>query len=122
VVIFDCNGVLIDSEAMASAVLADALKRVGVTLSADAVARGFHGWRLADVFATVESLMKRPLPADFPAAVVAETLKRLHAELRAVPHAAHVPTWIRGPKAVASSSTMHCIRTRLEINPLVAFL
>jgi HAD superfamily hydrolase (TIGR01509 family) len=121
VVIFDCNGVLVDSEPIASAVLADALGRVGLTLTADAVARRFHGRRPADIFGIVERSIKRSLPPDFAANVAAETLRRLRAELRAVPHAAHALTWIRGPKAVASSSSMDRIRLSLDITDLLRF-
>jgi beta-phosphoglucomutase-like phosphatase (HAD superfamily) len=120
-VIFDCNGVLVDSEPIASAVLADALSRVGLTLTADAVARRFHGRRQADIFAAVERITKRTLPPDFAANVAAETLRRLRADLRSVSHAAHALTWIRGPKAVASSSSIDRIRLSLDITNLLRF-
>ena len=120
-VIFDCNGVLVDSEPIASAVLADALMRVGLSLSVEAVARVFHGRRAADILCSVEQHTKRPLPPDFSAKLAADTLKRLTEEVRAVPHAAHALTWIRGPKAVASSSPLDRIRTSLEVTGLLRF-
>jgi HAD superfamily hydrolase (TIGR01509 family) len=120
-VIFDCNGVLVDSEPIASAVLADAFCRVGLVWSADAVARRFHGRRSADIFAAVERITRQPLSADFRADVAAQTQCRLREQLRAVPHAAHALTWIRGPKAVASSSSMERIRSSLEIADLLRF-
>jgi beta-phosphoglucomutase-like phosphatase (HAD superfamily) len=43
VVIFDCNGVLVDSEPIASEVLAAALNRVDVPLTPEMVACEFHG-------------------------------------------------------------------------------
>jgi HAD superfamily hydrolase (TIGR01509 family) len=92
-----------------------------LTLTADAVARRFHGRRPADIFAAVERITKRVLPLDFAANVAAETLRRLRAELRAVPHAAHALTWIRGPKAVASSSSSDRIRLSLDITDLLRF-
>jgi HAD superfamily hydrolase (TIGR01509 family) len=120
-VIFDCNGVLVDSEPIAAAVLAVAFKRVGLALSAEAVTRQFHGRRPADIFAAVEMAIGRKLPADFSASVAAETLRRLRAELRAIPHAAHALTWIRGPKAVASSSPLDRMQLSLEITGLMRF-
>jgi HAD superfamily hydrolase (TIGR01509 family) len=121
VVIFDCNGVLVDSEPIASAVLADALRRVGLPWSADVVSRAFHGRRPADIIRSIEQLTKKTLPADFSGKLAADTLKRLSEELRAVPHAAHALTWIRGPKAVASSSPLDRIRTSLEVTGLLRF-
>ena len=90
-----------------------------MTLTADAVARRFHGRRPADIFAAVERITKRRLPLDFAANVAAETLRRLGAELRAVPHAAHALTC--GPKAVASSSSSDRIRSSLDITDLLRF-
>ena len=120
-VIFDCNGVLVDSEPIAAAVMAEALVRIGVKASAAGVMRRFHGRRPADVFAAIETAIGRPLPLDFAGSVTAETLRRLRAELRPIPHAAHALTWIRGMKAVASSSTPERIRASLEITGLIRF-
>jgi HAD superfamily hydrolase (TIGR01509 family) len=120
-VIFDCNGVLVESEAIAAAVLADALRRVGVAVSAETIMRRFHGRRPADVFAAVENATKTKLPLGFSSMVAAETLRRLRTELRPVAHAAHALAWIRGPKAVASSSPPDRIRLSLETTGLLRF-
>jgi HAD superfamily hydrolase (TIGR01509 family) len=120
-VIFDCNGVLVDSEPIASVVLASALSRIGVTLSAEMVTRQFQGRRPADIFAAIEKNTKRSLPPNFATTVATETLRRFRAELQPIPHAAHALTWIRGPKAVASSSPMGRIRTSLEVTGLLRF-
>ncbi len=120
-VIFDCNGVLVDSEPISAAVLACSLRQVGVALSAEAVMRKFHGRRPADIFAAVERATGRQLPPDFSVFVAAETLRRLRAELRPIAHAAHALTWIRGPKAVASSSPLDRIRASLDIAGLMRF-
>jgi beta-phosphoglucomutase-like phosphatase (HAD superfamily) len=107
-VIFDCNGVLVDSEPIVSAVLAESLTRAGFPVNADTLARRYHGRRAADVFAsleaTVETATGKKLPPNFASAVAVETLRRFRTELRALPHVAHALTWVRGPKAVASSS------------------
>jgi len=121
VIIFDCNGVLVDSEPIAAAVLGEALQRAGFAVSADAVTRRFQGRRPADIFVAIEKAAGRKLPADFSAAVAAETLQRLRAELRAIPHAAHALAWLRGPKAVASSSPLDRIRLSLDVTGLIRF-
>jgi len=120
-VIFDCNGVLVDSEPIAAAVLSEALRRVGVTLSTAGAMRRFHGRRPADVFAAIETAVGRQLPADFAAHVATATLRRLRTELRPIAHAAHALTWIRGPKAVASSSPFERVRLSLEVTGLLRF-
>lgn len=120
-VIFDCNGVLVDSEPIANAVLADALTRAGIRASAETVARRYHGRRPADVFSAIETATGRKLPANFASGVNAETLRRFRTELRAVPHVAHALTWVRGPKAVASSSPFERICAGLEVAGLLRY-
>jgi HAD superfamily hydrolase (TIGR01509 family) len=120
-VILDCNGVLVDSEPIAAAVLADAFKRIGIALSAETVMRRFQGRRPSDILAAVEAATNQELPSRFPGEVATETLRRLRTELRAVAHAAHALTWIRGPKAVASSSSPERIRLSLEVTGLIRF-
>jgi len=120
-VIFDCNGVLVDSEPIANAVLAEALARVGIPLSAENVASRFHGRRPADVFAAVERVTGKTLPPAFATEVSAETVRRFRRELRPLPHVAHALTWLRGPKAVASSSPLDRIRAGLEVAGLIRY-
>jgi HAD superfamily hydrolase (TIGR01509 family) len=121
VIIFDCNGVLVDSEAIAAGVLSDALKRVGLGVSAETIMRRFHGLRPADTLAAIEVAARRKFAPSFRVDLATETLRRLRAKLRAIPHAAHALTWIRGPKAVASSSPLERIRLSLEVTGLIQF-
>ena len=120
-VIFDCNGVLVESESIAAAVLAGALRRIGIAVSAETIMRRFHGRRPADVFAAVERSTGTKLPLGFSATVAADTLRCLRNQLRPVAHAAHALSWIRGPKAVASSSPPDRMRLSLEVTGLLRF-
>jgi len=121
VVIFDCNGVLVDSEPLATAVVSQEFMRAGFALTPDIVARFFTGRRPTDMFAEVEIAAGRKLPADFAATVAREILRRFRAELRATSHAAHALSWLRGPKCVASSSSLDRIRLSLETTDLLRF-
>jgi HAD superfamily hydrolase (TIGR01509 family) len=118
VIIFDCNGVLVESERIAAAVAADEFTRVGIPITPDLVLRYFFGRRPADMFAAIEAAAKRKLPINFAARATAATLTRLRAELRAMPHAAHALTWL---KCVASSSPLDRIRVSLETTGLARF-
>jgi HAD superfamily hydrolase (TIGR01509 family) len=120
VVIFDCNGVLVDSEPLATAVVSQEFMRVGFALTADAIAHYFTG-RRPDMFSEVEQASGRRLPADFAATVQAATLRRFRLELRATRHVAHAMSWLRGPKCVASSSVER-MRVSLETTDLIRFV
>jgi HAD superfamily hydrolase (TIGR01509 family) len=95
--------------------------RAGFALTPDIVARYFTGRRPADMFAEVEAAAGRKLPADFAAIVTSATLRRFRAELRATKHASYALSWLRGPKCVASSSSLDRIRVSLETTDLIRF-
>ncbi len=120
-VIFDCNGVLVDGEPIAAAVAAEEFTRAGFAMTPQIVAHFFTGRRVEDMCADVEAATCRKLPANFPAVVTAATLRRFRAELCAMPHMACALTWVRGPKCVASSSTRERIRVSLETTDLIRF-
>jgi HAD superfamily hydrolase (TIGR01509 family) len=121
VIIFDCNGVLVDSEPIAAAVAAEEFTRVGIPLTPELVLRFFFGRRPADMIAMVETAGNCKLPPSFAGRLTAATVARLRADLRPVPHAAYALTWLRGPKCVASSSTPDRIRASLETAGLARF-
>lgn len=55
VIIFDCNGVLVDSEEIAAAVLAEELTRAGIAITPQPVMHHLSGRRPAEMFATIEA-------------------------------------------------------------------
>lgn len=120
-VIFDCNGVLVDSEPLANAILSEEFTRAGFLLTPDVIARYFTGRRPADIFAEVESASRRKLTSNFSDAVAGAILSRFRSELRATHHAEHALSWLRGPKCVASSSSPERIRISLECTGLLRF-
>lgn len=119
--IFDCNGVLVDSEAIAATVASQELTRAGFKVSPEIVSRFFAGRRPSDMLADVEAATKRKLPEDFADNLAATTMRRLRAEVRATPHMEYALTWLRGPKCVASSSPHTRIRMSLESTGLYRF-
>jgi len=121
VFIFDCNGVLVDSEAIAASVAAEELTRVGFSVSPAMVTRFFTGRRPSDMLADIETASHRKLPKYFGEHLANVTLRRLRAELRPTAHAEYALTWLRGPKCVASSSPIDRVRLSLETTGLMRF-
>jgi HAD superfamily hydrolase (TIGR01509 family) len=120
-IIFDCNGVLVDSEPIATAVAAEAFQRIGINITPDIVARYFAGRRPADMLIEVEKAAGVQLPPKFASVLSAATLVRLSQEVRSIPHIAHALSWLRGPKSVASSSGLDRVRVSLEATELTRF-
>src|SRR5262245_36665178 len=120
-VIFDCNGVLVDSEQIAASVAAEEFTRAGFPMTPEIITRYFTGRRSADMLAAVEAATHRKLPTHFGSLLTAATLRRFRTELCATPHMAYALTWLRGPKCVASSSSQERIRLSLETTGLLRF-
>ena len=120
-VIFDCNGVLVDSEPLATTIVSQEFMRAGFPLAPEVVARYFTGRRPADMFAEVEVAARRKLPPNFADTVAGVILRRFRKELRATHHAEYALSWLRGPKCVASSSSHERIRVSLESTGLIRF-
>ncbi len=83
-VIFDCDGVLVDSEPISNEVLAAVLTRCGLpTTTAEALAT-YKGMILADVLARAQARLGRPLPVDFVERYERRRAEEFRRRLRAV--------------------------------------
>ena len=69
-IIFDCDGVLIDSEAIACRADSACLAEIGIAMSAEEIMERYLGISAAAMCADIEQRHGRALPADF-----AETLR-----------------------------------------------
>lgn len=117
-VIFDCDGVLVDSEVLAQQVELDALAEVGLDYDREAFAARFLGMSNEAFFAELErdSLVRLGcgLPADFRARCIARYHALLDERLAEVPGALEVVAAIGHPKAVASSSEKPALERKLR--------
>jgi HAD superfamily hydrolase (TIGR01509 family) len=64
-VIFDCDGVLVDSEAISNRVLAEMLSAEGLPTTLAQARRRYQGLLLADVLCRAEEKLGRTLPEDW---------------------------------------------------------
>ena len=63
-VIFDCDGVLVDSEVISGEVLARSLSAAGLPTSASEALGDYRGLLLAEVIATAEARLRAPHPGN----------------------------------------------------------
>ncbi|MES2601750.1 MAG: HAD family hydrolase [Pseudomonadota bacterium] len=112
-IIFDCDGVLVDSEALACVVHADVLTQHGYTISAEQVHDRFLGRSAREARFEVESELGRALPDAYTAQLKA-TIDRVFGEqLKPVPHIADTLGRLSQRICVASSGTPTRIRSSL---------
>lgn len=118
-VIFDCDGVLVDSEPIQNRIFARMLRDIGLTLSDEEHARAFVGRSIADCLEIVEQRLGRALPADFEARLQAQTFSAFERELRLVPGVEQALDNIAAPVCVASSGSLTKMRKTLELTGLL---
>jgi HAD superfamily hydrolase (TIGR01509 family) len=113
-VIFDCDGVLVDSEVISCRAHAETLTRHGYPITADQVLARFLGVSDREARMTIEAELGRSLPDDFEAQMKQAALQRYADDLQSIPHIADAIAAIPLPKCVASSGTPEKIRHGLE--------
>ena len=119
--IFDCDGVLVDSETITHRVLAEALGELGLHLTVDEAVALFMGNTLAQTIAIIEARLGRALPEGFFPA----WREHLYATLRAAPVRAvagveEVLDTLTMPVCVVSNGPLRKMRTTLEVTGLLA--
>jgi HAD superfamily hydrolase (TIGR01509 family) len=114
-VIFDCDGVLIDSEPMAARAVSDELALWDLDLPPAEIARRFAGWTDGHIAMFLREERGSRLPEDFPARVAQRALSLFEEELAAMPGAAELLARHQGARCVASNSGRARLRRALEI-------
>ncbi len=112
-IIFDCDGVLIDSEMIGCRVVAECLTELGFPLeTADILA--FIGKSSGDMYTQLEARFSRPLPSGLDDRLAARRRAAFERELTAMPDAIALMTALAGTRmCVASSSSPERIRHSL---------
>lgn len=118
-VIFDCDGVLVDSEPIANRVFSRMLGEVGLPMDYDETVRTFVGRSVATCVQIVEERLGRTVPEGWVDAWRQRTLDAFAGELRPVPGVAEALDRIRWPVCVASSGEPAKMRFTLGMTGLL---
>lgn len=118
-VIFDCDGVLVDSEPIASRLLAEALTELGFPLTQQQVLERYTGISMRAVLAKIEAEWGQPLPADFAAQMRERDYAVFRRELRPVPGVPETLAQLTDAKCVASSGTPEKMALTLGVTGLM---
>ena len=120
-IIFDCDGVLVDSESLANKVMSQALVEAGFDISPEECLRRFVGMSMKSVRAAIEDDSGRRLPDDFEPQVRALADAVFDRDLRAVPGVSDVLSGLPHARCVASSGSPARIRRSLRTTGLDAY-
>ena len=104
-IIFDCDGVLVDSEVISCRAHADVLSRHGYPITQQQVFDRFLGRSTRQANSEVEAELGRALPDDFHVQLQDELFRSFEADLEAVPHIHSALDAIAQAVCVASSGS-----------------
>ncbi|HEY4133377.1 MAG TPA: HAD family hydrolase [Gemmatimonadaceae bacterium] len=115
-IIFDCDGVLVDSEAITNSIFAEMLGELGLYLSIAEVRREFVGLSFASCAVKLEQMLGRALPPEFEREYDRRTHAALAAEVgpvRGIPDVVATLADAGIPTCVASSGSHDKMRVTL---------
>jgi HAD superfamily hydrolase (TIGR01509 family) len=116
--IFDCDGVLVDSEPLACQVDADVLTNLGLPYTADDIVRQFVGKSMSDMIARIEADHARALPQDFAERINRALFARFETDLKPIAGVREAILALPHLRCVASSSVPERIALSLRVTGL----
>jgi HAD superfamily hydrolase (TIGR01509 family) len=120
-VIFDCDGVLVDSETIACRAVAEALAAIGHEMTAESIGERFVGMSNKDMYAALERDRGAALPADFDAEMNRIAAGRFARELKPMAGLLSILPLLPQRRCVASSSTPAMLARKLDWAGLAAW-
>ena len=116
--IFDCDGVLVDSEYLFARVARDCLDEIGIAMTPEDAARRFAGVSIKDMLAELERERGTALPEGFHAHLVAREDEAYSTLLEPLPGVRDAILSLELPRCVASSSVPERISASLAVTKL----
>lgn len=117
-VIFDCDGVLADSEMLSAGVLMGMMAEVGLPITPEIFRSDFLGRSFASAAGRVLQRFGRPLPDDFQAGYRERLFARMRSDLRPMDGVFDMLAALRMPFCLATSSSPERLSITLEVTGL----
>ncbi|PCJ82530.1 MAG: HAD family hydrolase [Bacteroidetes bacterium] len=120
-IIFDCDGVLVDSETLGNQVMVDMANEHGANIDIAYAMENFKGSFLKDCISQVETIIQKTLPESFEKEYRKRTFDVFKMGLKPVDGIKEVLQKLEIPFCVASSGPKEKIKWNLEITGLIDF-
>lgn len=118
-VIFDCDGVLVDSERITNAVLAGMLNELGLSVSLNDMFEHFMGKSMPQCLELITTMLGKSPPSNFEERYRERSRVALETGLLPVPGVPEMLNELKLPCCVASSGSHDKMRTTLGITGLL---
>lgn len=119
-IIFDCDGVLVDSEYLSARVLVETFAAIGVAIDLAFVFDNFLGHSFSEAAAQYAKLHGKCVPETFEADYRARLLDKFSTDLRPMPFIGNVLDELSVPCCLATGSSPVRVTKSLEITGLAA--
>ncbi|CDX46086.1 conserved hypothetical protein [Mesorhizobium plurifarium] len=120
-VIFDCDGVLVDSEIVAARVEAELLTSAGFEISAEEIFETYAGLTFKDIMLRLEEKSEIPFQASLIDRAEELVDRKLRADVRIIDGAREAVAAVTAPRAVCSNSRTERVEFMLEKVRLLPF-
>lgn len=120
-VIFDCDGVLVDSEPIGNQVLVDMANQLGANIDLDYAYKHFKGGSMQSCVDKIELLIKQPIPNDFTSKYRQKSFEAFKANIKPVEGVTELVQNLKIPFCVASSGPENKIKLNLELTGLLPY-
>lgn len=120
-VIFDCDGVLVDSEVIAARVEAELLTEAGFEISAEELFEVYAGLTFKDIMLRIEEQSQIPFQASLIGRAEELVDRRLSAEVRVIEGAHEAVAAVAGKRCICSNSRPQRLDIMLEKTRLLPF-
>ncbi len=120
-VIFDCDGVLVDSEPLGNQVMVDMANELGAQIDLDYAYQNFKGNALKKCIAQISELVDSEMPSNFEAEYRGRSFEKFRNEIQPVEGVLDLIKNLKIPFCVASSGPENKIRLNLELTRLLPY-
>ncbi|WP_166967823.1 HAD family hydrolase [Yeosuana marina] len=111
-VIFDCDGVLVDSEPIGNQILVDMANQLGANIDLDFAMKHFKGSHFKECVKIIEELVKQSIPETFEIEYRTKSLEEFEKHLKPIEGVTNVIERLQMPFCVASSG----MKSKMEFN------
>ena len=115
-IIFDCDGTLVDSEAITNGVIAEMAGELGIAMTGKEASNTFGGKTLDEVLYKMKELSGKSLPDDWLPRLIQKVNISWEEKLRPVDGVPEILKNIRIPVCVASNGEPTHVRTSVDRN------
>lgn len=120
-IIFDCDGVLVDTEAIMISVLLEMAAPVGVQMNLEDAVRLFSGRQMQETIKLLEDMAHSPFSEDFETVFRQRAYERFKAEVKPIAGVKELLMSLKIPYCVASSGPREKIELNLGLTGLLPF-